>query len=214
MATHSETKELYGIKQNGEMCFSAKELEFLAEDEMIEIIPRFSFQEIGLLSGSVGPFQPMVPVQVPLWLALKLHERQMCKIQLPSWLHRDELLERKREEEAEKENKYLTPVEFHYQEIATILFRRAPDSFAGQEGNSRIQVKDIEELRDSKIHTSLRDLEQYTPAVKIANVSAMEINKIRPFLVQALNRFRTLKEAEDQFGESSQTVIDSQDAGL
>lgn len=72
MAAHSETKELYGIKQNGEMCFSAKELEFLAEDEMIEIIPRFSFQEIGLLSGSIGPFQ------VIRWLT--------CQLPWLSWL--------------------------------------------------------------------------------------------------------------------------------
>ena len=70
MAAHSETKELYGIKQHGEMCFSAKELEFLAEDEMIEIIPRFSFQEIGLLSGSIGPFQVIrwLTCQLP-WLS-------------------------------------------------------------------------------------------------------------------------------------------------
>jgi hypothetical protein len=43
--------------------------------------------------------------------------------------------------------------------------------------NIRIKLKDIEELRESKLQTSLRDLDQDHAAINISNISAMELNK-------------------------------------
>ena len=36
--------------------------------------------------GEVGPFQPQVPVEVPLWLAVNLKQRQKCRIITPDWM--------------------------------------------------------------------------------------------------------------------------------
>jgi hypothetical protein len=38
----------------------------VAEDELVEVTPHFTFQEVHFLSGSFGPFQAKMPVQVPL----------------------------------------------------------------------------------------------------------------------------------------------------
>ena len=38
------------------------------------------------LQGEVGPFQPQVPVEVPLWLAVNLKQRQKCRIITPDWM--------------------------------------------------------------------------------------------------------------------------------
>ncbi len=41
----------------------------------------------------------------------------------------------------------------------------------------RILIKDIEELRASKLHASLRELNEYHEAVRIPNASAAELNR-------------------------------------
>ena len=90
-------------------------------------------------------------------------------------------------------------VEYFYQEIAKLLLNHSPDSFedVGQCPNfceivvryptrahssilvaekARILIKDIEEVRASKLHASLRELTDYTEAVRIAHISAGELN--------------------------------------
>lgn len=36
--------------------------------------------------GDVGPFNPGLPVDVPVWLALNLKQRQKCRIVPPDWM--------------------------------------------------------------------------------------------------------------------------------
>jgi hypothetical protein len=38
------------------------------------------------LKGDIGPFEPSVPTQVPLWLAIHFRQRQKCRIECPSWV--------------------------------------------------------------------------------------------------------------------------------
>ncbi|CAA2998717.1 DNA replication complex GINS PSF2 [Olea europaea subsp. europaea] len=42
-------------------------LEFLAEDEMIEIVPNMRMDPLNFVSGDFGPFRPQIAMQVPLW---------------------------------------------------------------------------------------------------------------------------------------------------
>lgn len=87
------------------------EVEFLAEKELITIVPNFSENRLYLISvgdliftlapsmfrqlpppsfgapqGEVGPFNPSMQTRVPLWLALNLRQRQKCHIVPPEWL--------------------------------------------------------------------------------------------------------------------------------
>lgn len=36
--------------------------------------------------GDLGPFNPGLPVQVPLWLAINLKQRQKCRLLAPEWM--------------------------------------------------------------------------------------------------------------------------------
>ena len=60
--------------------------EFLSEDELIEIVPSFSYGSLNLINGDFGPFIPATPTRVPVWMALNLYRQQKCKINLPQWL--------------------------------------------------------------------------------------------------------------------------------
>lgn len=62
------------------------ELTFLAEDDVIDIVPLFSMSRVRLLSGIYGPFTPPSRATVPLWLALSLKRKRKCRIVPPEWL--------------------------------------------------------------------------------------------------------------------------------
>jgi len=102
------------------------ELEFLAEDAVIKIIPNFRSDEekFFALSGDLGPFTPGEMVQVPLWIGVQLKKLSRCSIVSPSWLQKDFLLQVR---QMEKENAVFQDLHPHYLEIATLLLTVAPD---------------------------------------------------------------------------------------
>lgn len=55
---------------------TAAELEFIAEDQLIEIVPKFKHGPLHLIQGDFGPFVPQTRTKVPLWLAITLKKRQ------------------------------------------------------------------------------------------------------------------------------------------
>ena len=48
------------------------EVQYLSENELISVVPNFKHPEIHLIRGSVGPFLPLVPLQVPMWMVCHL----------------------------------------------------------------------------------------------------------------------------------------------
>ena len=68
------------------LMLTSAQIEFLAEDTEVQVIPEFTSDAIRLLSGSYGPFQPSYPTLVPLWVALLLKHRRRCRIVPPDWL--------------------------------------------------------------------------------------------------------------------------------
>ncbi len=60
--------------------------EFLAEDSLVEIICNRNLPEIRLIKGSFGPLRPLAKTQVPLWVALQLAKKDMCRIVVPLWM--------------------------------------------------------------------------------------------------------------------------------
>ncbi len=84
------------------------EIEFLAEDCSIEMVPNFNLTSvIHLISGDVGPFRAGLPVVVPLWLALNLKQQNKCRILTPEWMDVEKLEEIKEEE---KNSKYVLSI--------------------------------------------------------------------------------------------------------
>lgn len=79
------------------------EIEFLAEQQKISIIPKFtSLSILHLISGDVGPFRAGLPVVVPIWIAINLRQRQKCRIVPPDWMNVEALLEKKEEEKNDR----------------------------------------------------------------------------------------------------------------
>ncbi|XP_021910443.1 DNA replication complex GINS protein PSF2 isoform X2 [Carica papaya] len=165
--------------------FSAQEVEFMAEDELIEIVPNMRMDPLNFICGDFGPFFPQIPTQVPLWLAVALKKRGKCAIRPPQWMSIENLtniLEGERESQVT-----FQALPFHYVEISRLLFDHArddiPDIYM-----VRSLVEDIRDVRLHKIETNLETFSG-TSAVKVANLSAMEVNIVRPFVRRALQAF-------------------------
>nr|XP_036849760.1 DNA replication complex GINS protein PSF2 isoform X1 [Manis javanica] len=100
----------------------AAEVEFLAEKELVTIIPNFSLDKIYLIGGDLGPFSPGLPVVVPLWLAINLKQRQKCRLIPPEWMD-VEKLEKIRDHERKEET--FTPMPSpYYMELTKLLLNQ------------------------------------------------------------------------------------------
>jgi GINS complex subunit 2 len=97
------------------------ELEFLAEKEMVEIVPKFSLDAIYLLEGNLGPFRAGLPAKVPLWVGIDLRRKERCTIVAPHWMN-VQTLEMLKKEERESEKFVKMPNE-HYMAMTTVIFR-------------------------------------------------------------------------------------------
>ncbi|KMT18317.1 hypothetical protein BVRB_2g024770 [Beta vulgaris subsp. vulgaris] len=166
--------------------FSAAEMEFLAEDEMIEIVPNMRMDALNLISGDYGPFRPQIATKVPLWLAVALKKRGKCTVRPPEWMTIDRLTQIL---EAERDSpKEFQPLPFHYVEISRLLFDHArddiPDIYM-----VRSLIEDIRDVRFHKVESGLETISARTHAVKLKNLSAMEVNIVRPFVIRTLQAF-------------------------
>ncbi|EPY77000.1 DNA replication complex GINS protein PSF2 [Camelus ferus] len=105
---------------------NSAEAEFLAEKELVTIIPDFSLDKIYLIGGDLGPFNPGLPVELPLWLAVNLKQRQKCRLAPPEWVD-VEKLETMRDRER-KEDSFTPMPSPYYVELTELLLNHASDS--------------------------------------------------------------------------------------
>ncbi|XP_008308848.1 LOW QUALITY PROTEIN: DNA replication complex GINS protein PSF2 [Cynoglossus semilaevis] len=161
------------------------EVEFLAEKETVKIIPNFSLDKIYLIGGDLGPFNPGLPVDVPVWLALNLKQRQKCRIVPPEWMEVEKLEEMR---ELERKENTFTPVPSPFSMgLTKLLLTHASDNIPKAD-EIRTLVKDIWDTRIAKLRLSadsfIREQEAHA---KLDNLTLMEINTIRTFLLDSLN---------------------------
>lgn len=107
---------------------NTNQVEFMAENELILIRPNFEIKEnkgyMNCISGDFGPFNPLVNVKVPVWLAIALKKMNKCRILQPSWLSVTYLSSKL---SSEKEGEAFENLPFHYMEIASMIFQYAAD---------------------------------------------------------------------------------------
>ncbi|XP_075996370.1 DNA replication complex GINS protein PSF2 [Genypterus blacodes] len=167
------------------------EVEFLSEKQTVTIIPNFSLDRIFLICGDLGPFNPGLPVDVPVWLALNLKQRQKCRIVPPDWMD-VEKLEELREQER-KEEAFTRVPSLHYMELTKLLLNHASDDFPKAD-QIRTLVKDIWDTRIAKLRLSADSfIAQQEAHAKLDNLTLMEINTIRSFLLDSLNAMFKLR---------------------
>ncbi|KAJ6432652.1 hypothetical protein OIU84_019819 [Salix udensis] len=210
--------------------FSSEEIEFMAEDEMTEIVPNLRMDSLNFICGDYGPFLPQLAAQVPLWLALALKKRGKCTIRLPQWMSVENLT---RVLEAERDSHAFQPLPFHYIEISRLLFDHArediPDMYM-----VRSLIEDIRDVRFHKVETNLEKVyciygdgtfhpEYRQWAMLLAKtplstcwtyqmfgktMSAMEVNVIRAFAGRALQAF--YKHDNEQQTPDTDRALDKQ----
>ncbi|KAL3701747.1 hypothetical protein R1sor_019769 [Riccia sorocarpa] len=166
--------------------FSGAEVEFLAEDDMVVIVPSLRMDTLHLICGDFGPFMPQVPASVPLWLGIAMKKRGKCRLRAPEWMSVENLtqvLELERESSQE-----FQPLPFHYVEVSRLLLDNARDDLVDVYMVQTL-IEDIRNVRFHKVQTGLQTLSGKTHAVKLKNLGAMEVSLIRPFFVKALEKF-------------------------
>ncbi|KAK4671905.1 DNA replication protein psf2 [Podospora pseudoanserina] len=63
------------------------EVAFVAEMELVTVVPRQRLESIDLLSGKTPPLRPPHRADLPLWLALLLKKQRRANIVPPPWLY-------------------------------------------------------------------------------------------------------------------------------
>ncbi|ETO22739.1 hypothetical protein RFI_14451 [Reticulomyxa filosa] len=141
-----ERKKLFGPQD---------ENEFLAESELISIVPSFSLSKFELIHGTYGPFAAGTEIEVPLWLAVALKKAKKCRIKAPRWLKTEQL---KQCIEKEKHQGPFQQLPFYYREIAKVLLCECEDDIADAT-SIRVLIKDIEEIRKNKMNANLKQIQ-------------------------------------------------------
>jgi GINS complex protein len=112
------------LAHRSKVAMNPAEVEFLAENQTIQIIPNFSHERLYLICGEVGPFRPGIPVNVPLWMAINLKQRQKCRLTAPEWMT-IETLSKLKEDESQSRNFIEMPDE-HYYVTTELILSTAP----------------------------------------------------------------------------------------
>lgn len=157
--------------------------DFLAEDELIEIVPNFKYDQVlNLINGQFGPFAPAIPSRVPLWMALNLFRQQKCKINLPRWVMDLDSLD-----EEQKNSTVLIKMPCdHWREVLKLLeSHNVPiphNPSALIEHRDAILSKSVHTLLDSVV-----DLEDDKIAqVKIKNITKFELVGLKKLITSNL----------------------------
>uniref|UniRef100_A0A7S0UUL9 DNA replication complex GINS protein PSF2 n=1 Tax=Polytomella parva TaxID=51329 RepID=A0A7S0UUL9_9CHLO len=167
---------------------SPEELEFFAEQEIIEIIPNFKLSTPGsmlyCIEGSFGPFQPNVPAEVPIYIALTLYRRNKCRILPPRWLSTSHLEVLVKEER--QVSQHFQAIPFYYIEISKLLMTEASSIFGLDFTEIQNLLEEFKKIRNGKIQDGLSKVNGAI-TVRLTNLSANECNRIRVLFTSALN---------------------------
>ncbi|CAH0406261.1 unnamed protein product [Chilo suppressalis] len=167
------------------------EIEFIGENRISSIIPNFTYDKIYLICGEFGPFRAGLPLNVPLWLAIMLKQKQKCRIVPPEWMDIDVLQNIKEEE---KRSRFFTkmPNEHYMVEAKLILGVAAED--VPNAAEIKTIIKDIWDIRMSKLRTSMDALMKSGGSYgRLDHLTMMEINSVKPLLPSAMDELYKIK---------------------
>ncbi|TKC37858.1 hypothetical protein EI555_016074, partial [Monodon monoceros] len=154
----------------------------------VTIILNFSLDKIHLIEGGLEPFNPGLPVQVPLWLAINLKQRQKCRLlnacptspsgwTWKSWRRLGIMNEMKKLLPPLLHGAHQTPVKSRFG-LHYIL--KADEIWS--------LIKDVRDTRIAKLRVSANSfMRQQEAHAKLDNLTLTEINTSGAFLTQALD---------------------------
>ncbi|KAI0082362.1 DNA replication complex GINS protein PSF2 [Panus rudis PR-1116 ss-1] len=168
------------------------ELELIASEQLVEIIPLVAMERTAFISGAFGPLRPPQKCKMPIWMAVNLKLKKKCHIIPPDWLNVEFLQDHLVQETTQPE---FSAMPFRYAEIAKVLLDVASDDFQYTE-RLRSLLKDIREARQAKSREGLSKLDH--SELSLPNLSSMEINEIRPYFIKAMGILTQLTRQSDE----------------
>lgn len=181
---------------------TGNEVEFLAEEEVITVVPNFRMDVLTFVNHDYGPFRPNFPIELPLWLAIQLRTAGKCTVVAPAWMDIQFLNSRYQEEQSDE--KYFKSMPAHYGEVTNLILNNCGSDIASA-AQIRTLVKDIADLRQGKIRQGLKQIQAETNVLKLNKISLGELNEVRQLCLQALLDFNTLSgESNRQDGSQTQ----------
>ena len=86
------------------------------------------------------PFRPGIPVQIPLWMAINLKQRQKCRLTAPEWMTVETLTQLKDEESQSRA--FISMPDEHYMVTTQLLLGAAPHDISNaDEIRTLVKVK-------------------------------------------------------------------------
>lgn len=134
---------------------------------------------------------------VPLWIALVLKSQGKCNLVAPSWLT-VEFLKEKYDEELKHSNKF-SSLPWNWLELSKILLAKAPDDLLDSSTQIRSLIQDLREVRLLKSRRGLRELNESN--IQLNGISLMEINELRPFVINVMSKLQQLHDCVDNGDE-------------
>ncbi|KAI0068561.1 DNA replication complex GINS protein PSF2 [Artomyces pyxidatus] len=156
------------------------ELELIASEQLVEIVPLIAMERTAFISGAYGPLRPPTKAKIPIWMAMNLKFKKKCHIVPPDWLNVEFLQERLIQETSRPE---FSQLPFRFAEVAKLLLDVAQDDIQNPD-KIRSLLKDIREARQAKSREGLQKIDH--SELSLPNLCSMEINEIRPFFVRAM----------------------------
>ncbi|KAG9317379.1 Psf2-domain-containing protein [Chiua virens] len=175
------------LPQSLRVSVTPPELELIASENLVEIVPLIAMEKTAFISGAYGPLRPPNKCRIPLWMAMNLKMKKKCHIVPPDWLTVEFLQDRLSEETAESG---FSRLPFRFAEIAKVILDVASDDVQNAE-KVRSLLKDLREARQSKSRDGLSQVDH--SELSLPNLCSMEINEIRPYFVKAMNVFTQLR---------------------
>lgn len=139
----------------------------------------------------VPPLRGMRREKIPLWVALILKSQDKCNIIAPTWLNLTYLKE-KYEEELKNPHKF-SDLPWNWIEVSKILLAKAADDLADPSHQLRSVLQDLREIRLVKSRRGLKELNESN--IELNGLSLLEINELRPFVLNVMNRLRELHDS-------------------
>ncbi|CED83349.1 Uncharacterized conserved protein [Phaffia rhodozyma] len=190
------------LPRSHQISLTPHEIEFIAEETEIEIVPLFGMDPIRLLSGIYGPFRPPQRTKIPFWLAINLKGKRKCHILPPEWLSVDSL-QALLAHESSLTSSFARLPSRQFSEISKMLLDAASDNLVNP-SQIRSLLKDIREVRQAKLRTGIKPTigEDGTGLngeyLQLTNLTPLEINELRPFFVRAMGVMTKLRPPEPE----------------
>lgn len=191
-----------------ERSMSVREVAFLAEQETIYILPRYSMNGVELIGRNMKRLRALQKTEVPLWLAVLLKKQKKCNIVIPDWLSVVHLKGKYGEEQRVKER--VSSLPWHWIPISKILLDVCPDDFVDSPHELRSIIQDLREIRLLKTRQGFAMIDDED--LELTGLSLMEINEIRPFLLKTMDTLRDLRRVTLSDDEPEEGDADGREA--